>query len=71
MFELDWPRSVENQVGDNVKHDYRGRLVAKELELDQRLDLFAATAPLEAKNIIFSAAVPRESFTKSKSGLQV
>ena len=31
--------------------------MAKELKMDKRLDLFAATPPLEAKKAFFSAAV--------------
>ena len=48
---------VDINKGDNVNHDYRSRLVAKEFKMDKRLDLFAATPPLEAKKAIFSAAV--------------
>ena len=32
-------------------------MVAKEIKLDKRDDLFAATPPLEAKKILFSLAV--------------
>ncbi len=42
--------------GDEVNTDYRARLVAKELKVDQRLDLFAATPPFEAKKLLFSKA---------------
>ena len=48
---------VDINKGDSVNHDYRSRLVAKELKMDKRLDLFAATPPLEAKKALFSAAV--------------
>ena len=51
---------VDINKGDNVNHEYRSRLVAKELKLDKRLDLFAATPPLEAKKAIFSAAVTQD-----------
>ena len=44
---------VDINKGDNVNHEYRSRLVAKELKLDKRLDLFAATPPLEAKKFLF------------------
>ena len=54
MVDLKW---VDINKGDSVNHEYRSRLVAKELKLDKRLDLFAATPPLEAKKAIFSAAV--------------
>ena len=42
--------------GDEANTDYRARLVAKELKIDERLDLFAATPPLEAKKLQFSRA---------------
>ncbi len=37
--------------GDAENPEYRARLVAKEIKMDQRLDLFAATPPLEAKKV--------------------
>ena len=40
--------------GDETSTDYRARLVAKELKIDERLDLFAATPPLEALKVILS-----------------
>ncbi len=43
--------------GDSENPEYRARLVAKEIKMDQRLDLFAATPPLEAKQFLFSLAV--------------
>ena len=42
---------VDINKDDKVNHDYRSRLVAKELKLDKRLDLFAA------KTALFNAAV--------------
>jgi len=48
---------IDLNKGDDINHDYRSRLVAKELKMDKRLDLFAATPPLEAKKALFSAAV--------------
>ena len=47
---------IDINKGDNVNHEYRSRLVAKEIKMDKRLDLFAATPPLEAKKLLFSAA---------------
>ena len=47
---------IDIDKGDNVNHDYRSRLVAKEIKMDKRLDLFATTPPLEAKKLPFSAA---------------
>ena len=43
--------------GDKENPEYRARLVAKEIKTDQRLDLFAATPPIEAKKFLFSLAV--------------
>ena len=53
LMTIKW---VDINQGDKVYHDYRSRLVAKELKLDKRLDLFAPTTPLEAKKVLFSAA---------------
>ncbi len=46
--------------GDKEKPEYHCTLVAKEIESDKREDLFAATPPLEAKNVLFPswASVP-------------
>ena len=38
--------------GDDQEPNYRSRLVGRELKLDNRLDLFAATPPLEALRIM-------------------
>ena len=43
--------------GDEVHQEYRSRLVAKEIKLDKRNDVFAATPPLEAKKMLISMAV--------------
>ena len=43
--------------GDEINKEYRSRLVAKEIKMDKREDLFAATPPLEAKKLLFSQAV--------------
>ena len=48
---------VHINKGDEVNMELRSRLVAKEIKLDNRMDLFAATPPLEAKKILFSLAV--------------
>ena len=47
-------RWVDINKGDEVKPKYRSRLVAKELKLDKREDLFAATPPVEAKKLLFT-----------------
>ena len=43
--------------GDKVHPEYRARLVAKEIKMDIRQDLFAATPPLEAKKMLLSLAM--------------
>ncbi len=43
--------------GDSKNPRYRSRLVAKELNLDKREDLFAATPPVEAKKLLLSLAM--------------
>jgi len=50
-------RWIDINKGDDKDPEYRSRLVAKEIKMDKREDLFAATPPLEAKKILFSMAV--------------
>jgi len=50
-------RWIDCNKGDAVHPNFRSRLVAKEIKKDSRIDLFAATPPLEAKKILFSLAV--------------
>ena len=50
-------RWLDINKGDEVNAEYRSRLVAKEIKTDDRLDLFAATPPLESKKMLFSCAV--------------
>ena len=45
---------VDINKRDQKAPNYRARLVGRELKLDSRLDLFAATPPLEANRIICS-----------------
>ena len=47
-------RWVDINRGDEVRPEYRSRLVAQEVKKDKREDLFAATPPLEAKKILLS-----------------
>ena len=47
-------RWVDTNKGDEVNPDYRSRLVGKELKKDSRLDLFAATPPLETMKILIA-----------------
>ena len=48
---------IDINKGDDVNHDYRSRLVAKEHKTGKRLDLFAAVPPSESKKALFSVAV--------------
>ena len=48
---------VDVNKGDEEFPDYRSRLVAQEIKMDKREDLFAATPPLEAKKMLLSWAV--------------
>ena len=50
-------RWVDVNKGDKVHPEYRSRLVAQEIKVDKREDLFAATPPLEAKKMLMSLAV--------------
>jgi hypothetical protein len=45
---------VDINKGDTEREEYRSRLVAMEIALNKREDLFAATPPLEAKKMLFS-----------------
>ena len=45
-------RWLEVNQGDEANHNLRVRLVGRELKIDNRLDLFAATPPLEALRLI-------------------
>ena len=50
-------RWIDINKGDAENEEYRSRLVAKEIKMDKREDLFAATPPLEAKKLLLHAAV--------------
>lgn len=50
-------RWVDINKGDDVNPDYRSRLVAKEIKRDKCLDLFAATPPLEALEMLLCFAM--------------
>ena len=52
-------RWVDINKGCEVFLEYRSRLVAQEIKMDKREELFAATPPLEAKNLLFSMAVTK------------
>ena len=50
-------RWIDINKGDDDKPEYRSRLVAKEINRSPSAEMFAATPPLEAKNMLFSMAV--------------
>lgn len=50
-------RWIDVNKCDTINPLYRSRLIAKEINTHKRDDIFAATPPLEAKKILFSAAV--------------
>ena len=50
-------RWIDINKGDEVNPEYRSRLVAQEVNLDNKDSIFAATPPLEAKKALFSLAV--------------
>ena len=50
-------RWIDINKGDRVHPEYRSRIVAKDIKLDKRLDLFAATPPLEALKMLLSLAM--------------
>jgi hypothetical protein len=62
--EVCW---VDINKGDEKNPKYRSRLVAKELDLDRRDDLFAATPPVEAKKLLLSLAAT-EGYGYDRSG---
>ncbi len=47
-------RWIDVNKGDSQRPNYRARLVGRELKLDNRLDLFAATPPLESLRLMCS-----------------
>lgn len=54
-------RWLDVSKGDRENPDYRSRLVGREIKRDQRLDLFAATPPLEALKMIVSICASNQS----------
>ena len=47
-------RWIDTNKGDKTNTDYRSRLVGREIKKDTRLDLFAATPPLETMKLLIS-----------------
>lgn len=50
-------RWLDMNNGDEKIRGYNSRLVAQEIKMDNREDLFAATPPLQATKLLFSLAV--------------
>ena len=50
-------RWVDVNQGDEEKPEVRSVFVAKEIKMDEREDMFAATPPLEGKKMLFSLAM--------------
>ena len=50
-------RWVDINKGDEDQPEYRSRMVAKEIKTDKRVDLFAATPPLDALTTMLSFAL--------------
>ena len=48
---------IDINKGDTLNREYRSRLVANEINKDNRDDLFAATPPLEALKLLISMAM--------------
>ena len=53
-------RWLDINKGDSVNPELRSRLVAKDFNTGKRLDLFAATPPLEALKMLMSLAMTEE-----------
>ena len=49
-------RWIDVNKGDDCNRNYRSRMVAREIKRDNRMDLFAATPPLEALKLLISEA---------------
>mgnify|MGYP003315960231 CR=1 FL=1 len=47
-------RWIDINKGDTQNPNYRSRLVAREINTSKRMDLFAATPPLEALKLVLS-----------------
>ena len=53
-------RWIDTNKGDDSKPDYRARLVGREIKIDPRPDLFAATPPSESLRMILSICVSNQ-----------
>ena len=54
-------RWIDVNKGDEKSPNYRARLVGREIKMDKRLDLFAATPPLESLRMILSICAQHQS----------
>ena len=55
---------IDINKGDLKNPEYRSRLIAKEIKKDSRDDLFAATPPLEAKDVVLPCRYGRIWFSQ-------
>ncbi len=53
---------IDQNKGDSGSPNYRARLVGREIKRDQRLDLFAATPPLESLKLILSKCASNQHY---------
>ena len=53
-------RWIDINKGDDVKPNYRARLVGREIKRDKREDLFAATPPIESLRMIVSVCASNQ-----------
>ena len=54
-------RWLDVNKGDELSPNYRARLVGREIKTDKRMDLFAATPPLESLRMILSICAQHQS----------
>ncbi len=54
-------RWLDVNKGDEKSPNYRARLVGREIKMDKRMDLFAATPPLESLRMILSICAQHQS----------
>ena len=51
---------IDTNKGDSKRPNYRSRLVGREIKKDKRLDLFAATPPLETLKFLMARAAQEQ-----------
>ena len=57
---------IDTNKGDDRVPDYRSRLVGREIKRDRRLDLFAATPPLESLRFVLSVCASHQSSSRAQ-----